>query len=51
MSFWKMETSANRNFQATRAGKLTKLHYWKKNTQWNKFKPFITVLTIGIIEK
>ena len=27
MLFWKMETSANRKFEAARVGKLTKLHY------------------------
>ena len=46
-----METSANLKSQVTRTGKVTLLDSEKKNTQWNKFKPFKMLLIIGIIEK
>ena len=46
MSFWKMETSANRPEREK-----SLYSTLKKNTQWNKFNPFKMLLTIGIIEK
>ena len=50
MSFWKMETSANRKFQETEAGKLTKLYYSKRKISSEIRSINKTLLTIGIIE-
>ena len=49
--FWKMENSADQisSDQSRKINETSLL--WKKNSQWNKFKPFKTLLTIGIIEK